>query len=62
MLFFVTRYALGIFLAFHRQPEFDAFRALAPNAIGGFGGGLALGWLGRLVWRYHVASPLVTGR
>ena len=62
MLFFVTRYALGIFLAFHRQPEFDALRALAPNAIGGFGGGLALGWLGRLLWRYHVASPLVSGR
>jgi hypothetical protein len=59
MLFFVTRYALGIFLAFHRQPEFDAIRALAPNAIGGFGGGLALGWLGRLLWRYHVAGPRV---
>jgi len=56
MLFFVARYALGIFLAFHRQPEFDALRALAPNAIGGFGGGLALGWLGGLLRRYHVAS------
>ena len=59
MLFFITRYALGIFMAFHRQPEFDALRALAPNAIGGFGGGLALGWLGGLLWRYHAASARV---
>jgi hypothetical protein len=53
MLFFVTRYALGIFLAFHRPPDFDILRALAPHALGGFAGGLALGWLGGLLWRYH---------
>jgi teichoic acid transport system permease protein len=60
MLFFVTRYALGVFLAFHRQPDFDLLRALAPAAIGGFAGGLALGWLGGLLWRYHAASARVT--
>jgi hypothetical protein len=56
MLFFVTRYAIGIFLAFHREADFDGLRALAPNAIGGLGSGLALGWLGGLLWRYRAAQ------
>jgi hypothetical protein len=49
------RYVLGVFLAFHRQPDFDALRALAPNAIGGLAAGLVLGWLCGLLWQYRLA-------
>ena len=53
LLFFISRYALGVFLAFHRQPEFDMLRSLAPNALGGLAAGLVLGWACGIVRRYQ---------
>jgi hypothetical protein len=52
LILFGLRYAMGVYLGFHREARQDAFWINLPFAISGFGCGMSLSWWSVLMWRY----------
>jgi hypothetical protein len=55
LVLFGARYAMGIYLGFHRAARQEVFWIVLPFAISGFGCGMSLSWWAVLMWRYRAA-------
>ncbi|MBN8943950.1 MAG: hypothetical protein J0H01_30860 [Rhizobiales bacterium] len=51
--FFLTRYVLTVYLVLHRELSGQFPWTALPYGLNGIAMGMALGWLGAILWRYR---------
>ncbi|WP_164031240.1 hypothetical protein, partial [Serratia marcescens] len=56
--FFLTRYVLTVYLVLHRELSEQFPWTALPYGLNGIAMGMALGWLGAILWRYRRSVPV----